>query len=383
MKNSEKLFLFFVILCLGTFSQAQTDSLAIQSHVEGQASAYLLFNPDNELELFSGARYIPQFSLEKPLPRKQLLDLEVSANISGTLGFHPFDTAAIDGDVRPYRAWVRFSRPQFELRVGLQKINFGAASILRPLMWFDQIDPRDPLQLTDGVWGALGRYYFLNNANIWIWSLYGNENRRGFDSVASNPKSPEFGGRFQFPTQHGEAALTYHYRKAAVTEAGNFEFADTPEHRFGIDGKWDVGIGLWVEATWIHKTRNVGVLTNQNLFNLGADYTFGIGSGLNVIAEQLLIAYDEQAFAFENTSTLTAVSASYPLGLFDNLSAILYYDWTADKIYNTLQLQHSFARWTLNILAFWNPKDSQLPQQQATQNLFGGKGIQLLAVYNH
>ncbi|GJM33354.1 MAG: hypothetical protein DHS20C18_23550 [Saprospiraceae bacterium] len=368
---------------LATVVGAQTDSVTIQYQFKGQASAYMLFNPDNTLELYGGARYIPEFSLETKFPKKQLLDLEASVNISGTLGMHAFDTTATDGDIRPYRAWLRYTRPQLELRVGLQKINFGSASILRPLMWFDQIDPRDPLQLTDGVWGALGRYYFLNNANIWVWSLYGNKNRRGFDSVPSNKKSLEFGGRFQFPTKKGEAAVTYHYREAAVAELGIFDFENTPEHRIGIDGKWDLEVGLWLEATWIHKTRNIGILTNQNLINIGTDYTFGIGNGLNVIAEQLLISVDEKAFAFKNTSTLTALSVSYPLGLFDDLSAIIYFDWTNEKLYNILQWKHSFSRWTLNVLAFWNPKNSQLPQQQFTENLFGGKGIQILGVYNH
>lgn len=35
-------------------------------------------------------------------------------------------------------------------------------------MRFDQVDPRDPLKLTDGVRGLLGRYCFLNNADIWL-----------------------------------------------------------------------------------------------------------------------------------------------------------------------------------------------------------------------
>jgi len=55
--------------------------------------------------------------------------------------------------------WIRLSTKQFELRAGLQKINFGSATLLRPLMWFDKIDPRDPLQLTDGVYALLARYY--------------------------------------------------------------------------------------------------------------------------------------------------------------------------------------------------------------------------------
>ena len=85
------------------------------------------------------------------------------------------------------------------VRGGLQKINFGSANLLRPLMWFDQIDPRDPLQLTDGVWGILGRYYFLNNANIWVWGLIGNDQRKGWEVIPSVKNKPEFGFRVQMP----------------------------------------------------------------------------------------------------------------------------------------------------------------------------------------
>ncbi|MCB0836892.1 MAG: hypothetical protein KDE26_11845 [Bacteroidetes bacterium] len=350
---------------------------------KGQASGFVLFNPGNNLNFYTGGRYIPQINLSKGLPNTQLLDLEASANIFGTMGFQPFDSANTNGDIRPYRGWVRYSNPQLEIRVGLQKINFGSASILRPLMWFDQIDPRDPLQLTDGVYGVLGRYYFLNNANIWLWGLYGNKNRRGFDIAPSATKIPEFGGRFQFPTKNGEAAVTYHHRNAKVSELGQFTFNNTPEHRFGIDGKWDLKVGLWVEATWVHTTQNIGLLTNQHLINLGTDYTFSIGSGLTVIAEQLVYTFDEKPFQFKNTATLTAFTASYPLGLFDQVNAILYYDWTNENVYNLLRWQHSFAKLTFNVLAFWNPTDSQLPQQQFSENLFGGKGIQILLVFNH
>ena len=42
-----------------------------------------------------------------------------------------------------------------------QKMNFGSAIILRCLTWFNSIDPRDPLQATDGKTGPLLRYYFL------------------------------------------------------------------------------------------------------------------------------------------------------------------------------------------------------------------------------
>ena len=116
---------------------------------------------------------------------------------------------------------MKFSGDQFEVRAGLQKINFGSASMLRPLMWFDQIDPRDPLQLTDGVYVLLGRYYFLNNANIWVWALYGNDSRKGWEQIPSLKKVPEFGGRLQLPVSHGELGTTYHYRVADASSVPN------------------------------------------------------------------------------------------------------------------------------------------------------------------
>ena len=119
----------------------------------------------------AGLRYLPEIQFHAPIKKDYSFDAEISANIWGSGLYWSADSTIWDGDLRPYRAWMKFSGEQFEVRGGLQKINFGSASMLRPLMWFDQIDPRDPLQLTDGVWGILGRYYFLNNANIWVWGL--------------------------------------------------------------------------------------------------------------------------------------------------------------------------------------------------------------------
>ena len=205
----------------------------------------------------------------------------------------------------------------------------------------------------------------------------------GFDVLSTKLNTPEFGGRIQLPAATGELAFTYHYRQVATGNIDFFNAPESPEHRFGIDGKWDLKIGLWVEATWVHATRDLGVLTNQHLVNLGVDYTFGLGNGLNLGMEQFLLSFDRQAFAYANSVVLTAFSTSYPLGLFDNLQALFYLDWTNDSLYSTIRWQRSFSRWTLNVLAFWNPENAQLPQQQGLQNLFGGKGIQLLAIYNY
>jgi hypothetical protein len=273
----------------------------------------------------------------------------------------------------------------FEFRLGLQKINFGSATMLRPLMWFDQIDPRDPLQLTDGVWGALARYYFLNNANIWVWTLLGNKNLKGWESLHSVKRIPEWGGRIQIPAKAGETALTYHHRLAdgSMLPDTALRQEEVTENRIGFDIKLDVVIGLWLEASWSNFGSNLGIFTNQQLLNLGADYTFGLGNGLTVIYEQLLASIGKKAFEFENATTFSLVNLSYPVGMFDHLGAIIYYDWTNKNIYSFLNWQKQFNRISLYVMGYINPKDYQIPAQGNYEMLYGGTGLQVMVVVNH
>lgn len=352
---------------------------------QGQASGWANVNPGNDLPLWMGARYLPQVNLRLLPEGRPQLDFEFSANINGSGGLHPFDSLSTEGKIKPYRAWARFSTNQLELRLGLQKINFGSASLLRPLMWFDQVDPRDPLQLTDGVWGLLGRYFFLNNANIWLWGLYGNEGPKTWEMGTTTPKTPEYGGRLQVPVPRGEAALTFHHRRADIEVPGlNFiAFPEIPENRYGFDVKLDVEVGLWLEGTWINKRKEVLGFTNQEILNLGMDYTFNLGNGMNVIFEQLLFSYDREPFAFKNNTHFSAVSVSYPLSILDNISTILYYDWTNKHWYSFASWQRQLNRFTFFLMGFWNPDTFQLPQQSEGAEMFAGKGFQIMIVYNH
>ena len=353
--------------------------------LDGQAQGWMNYSSGNDLEIGMGLRYIPELNYRIPLKEGKLIDFKASPNMVASLNFHPFDTARTDANLSAYRAWARYATNQLEVRIGLQKISFGSASVLRPLMWFDQIDPRDPLQLTNGVWGLLGRYYFLNNANVWLWALYGNENRKGWESIPSYEQYPEFGGRIQYPVPRGEVALSYHHRTADSRGLGTaaLEYAKIPEDRIGLDGKWDITVGFWLEGSWAHKHQDVGIFTNQTLLNTGVDYTFGIGNGLNVVAEQLVSSQDEEAFAFANASTLTGISASYPTGLFDNLSLVLYYEWTGQQLFSTLNWQRDYKKFTVYAMAFINPSNGQSLQQNDLVNPLAGKGLQILLVYNH
>lgn len=374
-----KKFIFILFLFSTNFIFAQN-----KLDFDGQYSAISSFSPDNKLDWFLGGRYLPQLSYKIPLDSPNFIDFEVSANLSASNLFHPFDSSCFNSSINPYRFWARYSGKQYEIRLGLQKIDFGSASILRPLQWFNQIDPRDPLQLTNGVCGALGRYNFLNNANIWLWVLYGNEKTRGFDVIETNEKIPEAGARIQLPIKKGEIAFSYHHRTSKTNDLDFVpQFEKIPENKIGIDAKFDLKVGLWFEATHSFKSKNIKNFTYQTLINIGTDYTFGIGKGLNVIAEHLIVNFDEKAFDFKNPVNISALITRYPLGFFDNLSAIFYYSWEQEDFTFFLNYEHQFNKITGYVMAYVNPETQQGIQQNDLVNNFAGPGIRLMLVYNH
>lgn len=350
----------------------------------GQASVWANYNFDQDLSFRTGARYIPQanYGLNKD---NHLFDAEFSLNLNGSASLRPFDSLTGEANAKPYRAWIRYSGAQFEIRAGLQKINFGSAAMLRPLMWFDKLDPRDPLQLTDGVWGLLGRFYFLNNENLWIWVILPSDKPKTWEFAGSNLKYPETGFRIQIPVPGGEMAFTTHWRMADLrhNQLNLTEYAQVPETRFGLDGKWDLGIGLWFEASQISFSEPLGNLTHQSLLNIGADYTFGIGNGLNVIVEHLQAATGSEMFRYSGSLGFTGLSLSYPLSIKSNLGAITYIDLKNSRSYNFVSYKRQLKKLDLHIMAFFNPEIYQLPYQTSDNLMFSGKGIQFLLVYNH
>lgn len=375
--------LILILLLLGIAKQINAQSTDNDLDFKGQLSTFGSYNFDRDLEFLFGGNFIPEVSYSIPLPKDYLLDFNGAANLNGSFGFHPFTQSNSTGNLSAYRLWTRYSGNQFEARLGLQKINFGSASILRPLRWFDQVDPRDPLGITNGVWGLLGRYYFLDNTNIWAWVLYGNEDTKGWEQVYTNHKKPEFGGRVQWPVPKGEVAFTYHHRTAdARNLAFPTAFSEIAENRFGFDGKWDITIGFWIETTHSTKTRNIGMFTNQTQFTVGTDYTFAVGNGLNIVAEHLFTSYDEKSFEFNNTQNLTAITSSYPIGIFDQISTVLYFDWKAENFYSFFNYQRDLKHFTFYTMVFINPKNRGGFQQNDLVNSYTSKGMQLMLVYN-
>lgn len=379
------------VLILGSFlglatlhSQTETKRFSQKFESKGQVSAWAHYNPNNDFKLYSGSRYIPQFNQEISFG-KHLIDFEASANISGGLKFKPNRVDSY-GDIDPYRLWARYSNEQLELRVGLQKIDFGTAVMLRALRWFDQVDPRDPLRLTNGVWGGLARYYFLDNTNIWLWGLKGNDNPKGMEFFETYKNTPEVGGRIQTGIPSGEAGLSFHHRTAAAfnpISSVSFGYEKVPENRIGLDAKWDLLVGLWFEAAWVQKTQSIDYLTNQEMVTIGTDYTFDVGSGLNVTLEHMLFAVDEKAFNFDNSVHFSAFMANYSIGMFDSLSGMVYYDWTTNSTYNFMSWFRQFDYTSLYLIGYSNPKVSTMSFGGNAMNMFGGKGLQVMFVFNY
>lgn len=334
-----------------------------------------------------GLRFIPELFIEKSLSNNITLDANVSLNAYGVATFKEIDDVRSESDIKPYRLWARFSSSQFEVRVGLQKINFGSAMLFRPLMWFDRLDPRDPLQLTDGVYGLLMRYYFVNNGNIWLWGLYGNEDPKGLEVIPTKKDAIEFGGRIQAPLWTGELAFTYHHRSADYSEVpllGPYLSDSTiPENRYALDSKWDIGVGFWVEGTLIHKQIDEPFNPYQKALTVGMDYTFGWGNGLNILGEYFLFESSREVWNSGEGIHYAGLSLNYPLALLDTIGLIFFYDWDKNDLYSFVNWRRTYDRLSLNVMGFWNPERFQVYATRGEDNQFAGKGFQIMVVYNY
>jgi len=69
--------------------------------------------------------------------------------------------------------------------------------------------------------------------------------------------------------------------------------------------------------------------------------------------------------------------------MFDNISAIFYYDWTNNSIYNFVNWYRQFDRTTLYVMGYWNPENFQMPVMGTARNLYGSIGVQVMFVFNH
>src|SRR6056297_318626 len=315
-----------IALCL-LFCALTSDLSGQYASISGQAIGWTTINPKDPFQFQGGVRYIPETKFNIPVGKLSIAG-EASLNAWGTFNYSNEGSTTMNEQINPYRLWIKLSGNQMEIRAGLQKINFGSAKMLRPLMWFDKIDPRDPLQLTDGVYSLLGRYYFLNNANIWLWGLYGNEELKGLEQFPTKKRSIEYGGRMQVPVSIGEAALSFHHRKTNpdILLPDSLKTGYTyPENRIAFDTKVDLTVGLWLEGSLTQHNFDFTPFTYTTLLNAGADYTFNIGNGLNIMGESFFYLSGENPLAADQSLSFAGTTLSYPINIIHSVSGVVFY----------------------------------------------------------
>lgn len=372
MKTRFEIFAAVLLLCL--------PAAAFEWGLKGQASAWGVaeFRQIDQARL--GARYLPEVAAHQPL-KKTALDAVVSLNFSAD---YNAETSTGASSAQLYRAWLRLSSGRWEARIGMQKLDFGAAMLLRPLMWFDSLDPRDPLQLTSGVTGAMARYVFPNNANIRAWGLLGDDKIKGLEIFPSVERSLEYGGRVQYPTPRGEIAVTAHHRR--VSPQGSLFTENSPfaENRYAVDGKWDLGVGLWLEAALVQPQQLVMSLGDQKLLTVGLDCTFGIGNGLHTLAEHMIVDLEINSLFGERRTDFSGLLADYGLSVWDQFSAIFLLNHNTRDLWQFYTWRRTYDHWAFNVSVFNNPQTAAafgLGSQNASA--YRSQGVQLMIVYNH
>ena len=361
------------VLCLLIFTAS--GSLALDTDIRGQISGWTTeVRSQDEWRNQSGLRYLPQLGLTPFVNDTMFMDVELALN-----GFAAYSSVddKVNADLKLYRLTARVATNQTETRAGLQKINFGPAQLLRPLRWFDQLDQRDPQGMTEGVYGLLFRYTALNNANAWLWGLYGNDDVKGFERLPSVQDSPEFGGRVQYPIWTGEVAATAHTRtvNGDMLNAGDFR-----ETRVALDGRWEYGVGLWTESVLQYQDSDDRPYNWTTMTTLGLDYTFGIGNGLFIVLEHMATGASEKAFGFAEDAHISACLLSYPIGLFDSVSSISFYNWELEEFSQHISWQRAYDNLVIDasLFRYPDPDDAEAHAGQQT-----GSGGQLMLIYYH
>ena len=290
---------------------------------------------ENQSDFMPQLSYIPTLSAYYELSRGKMFDLEFAYRF----GRSYIGDSLEEHYEKPYRGWLRYSTQRIEARLGLQKVSFGPARVLRPLAWFDTIDPEDPIAQTEGVEAFRLRFFPSNSLALWTWIM----------KDASDTLS--YGGRGELSTSLGEWGFTLH------------QDTDVSNTQVGIDFRYDGFIGFWNESVMI-KSDNIEI----DMITVGADYTLPIASGVLIMTESMFISSKQNTTTSDQT--FTAFMASLPVGMFHNVMLISSLDWDENNTYNYLRWSSTYDNFSINCMASINPNEV-------------GNSFQLMFIYNH
>ena len=309
--------------------------------------------------------YIPTLSIKKDLSKGDLLDAEWAYYLKKSYN----GDSLYNNIQKNHRFWFRYSNEKIEARLGLQRIVFGPAQILRPLSWFDTFDLKDPTGQTNGVESIRLRWSPSNNVSVWSWLI-----NNDMDTLS-------YGGRAEVSSSIGELGFTFHLDPTNSTQTiGQIGFPIYGSHkRFAIDYRFDGFIGFWNESALLKSQKS-----QIYLLTIGADYTIPVANGILIMTETLF-----SSNTYENNKTdqnYSAIMASLPIGIMHMAMYITQFDWKQEKSYQYLRWSSIFDSFSFNLILSMNPKRNQynIPASGLPKTLSGfGTGLQFMFIYNH
>jgi hypothetical protein len=158
---------------------------------------------------------------------------------------------------------------------------------------------------------------------------------------------------------------------------------DLFEKRYALDGKWDLGPGLWYEYVLIDQGAGSEVPTNWfKMLTIGADYTLAIGKGIHVLAEHLVTGASDEAMTWDNSVQTSALQLNYPVGILDAITFMEIYAWKQKQGFHYFRWDRTYDNWALSIGAFISSGQSHSNSTLGPSG-FSGDGIQAVIRFNH
>lgn len=322
-------------------------------------------------------RYLPALEYQNTLSDGWDYDMEVRWQIQWGGQLDTLMDVGVVAD--PYRVAINLQSAHSEYVIGLQKINFGPARLLRPLMWFDSINPTDPLELTSGVTGISGKFYHASGWVSQAW-VFLPDDPIGWEGFADQKGTFETGGRLSIPNDLGQLGVSTHWRIADAASISPND-PDLYEGRIGVDGFWDIGIGLWVESVYKNQQFSDSPFMEQLQTTLGADYTFWVGNGILLTTEHMSINIWDSPYIEDTNVLISTLMASYSPTLFDQLSFMLFVDWESETPLAYMSWGQTYDSFRFNLGAFYT--DNTQVNGTGINSDLSGRGIQLTVAYNH
>ncbi len=331
-----------------------------------------------------GGRYLPRLWIISDLGTVSELSFRFDGSWEswGQALFSRGSRSVWQGKSRLFRCEAALLGSQWDIHLGQQKLNFGSAVLLRPLRWFDNLDIRDPLQLTSGVWALVGRYVFLNNVNLRGWLMAGDTSHLAGSVAPAFNRGPEWGGRAQIPWKSGEWALTWHKRRVETVEESTHFLLD--EYRGAIDAKWDWILGWWIEAMAAYQSQT-GLTARQwySAATFGLDYTFAWGEGLRLTGEMMLLKNSVSFWRRGTGNLLGALMADYPLNLLDRARAVVWIERRTGQCSYSIDWERLYDRWRFSTILIRNPHSSDVFHGQSGLFQHTGWAFQFMFSYNY